>query len=191
MEKPLATPRNRMKGQSFRGWLDVFEDVAKGHSKTALLAALPTEIAEAFHYKAIIASGWYPIDWYLRLYEASQRIGVDQRGFAKRMGRATTEQDVKGIYSFIVKFASPGMVFATAQRLLGMYVEDVSTKLVHKEEARVRMQVTIAGSFTELWDELAGGGEAMLSVNGAKRPFVQWKQAGIDSVELTAEWQTR
>lgn len=180
-----------MKGQSFRGWLEVFEDVAQGHSKSALLAALPTEIAEQFHYGAIVASGWYPIDWYIRLYEASERIGVDQRGFPRRMGHATTEHDVRGIYSFIVKFASPGMVFATAQRLLGLYYEQSSTKLLHKEDTLVRMKVTIPGATTELWDEIAGGAEAMLAVNGAKRSSVRWKLDGAESVELVGEWQLR
>lgn len=185
-----TTSDNRMKGQTFKSWFDAYERLFGAPAKSALIDALPTEFADAVRFGALVASGWYPIRWYTDLYEQHASLKGRAPGFARKMGKITTEQDFRGIYAFIVKLASPATVFSNTQRLLKLYLQHCEAHMLERDDTHVRMRLEIPGANDDIWDEFCGGAEAILEVNGARAPSVQFvRHDGVG--EMNATWLPR
>jgi hypothetical protein len=182
---------NKVKGQTFKSCFDVYERLFGSPVKDALIATLPKDLADALRFGAIVSSGWSPIHWYTTLYEAHDKLRGHSPGFARKMGRLTTEQDFRGVYAFIVRLASPSTVFANAQRLLKLYVQQCSVTTVERSDTHVRTAITMQGSSDAMWEEFCGGSEAILLVNGAHEPHVTVTRTNDDSVVVHGAWKLR
>lgn len=182
---------NKVKGHTFKSWFEAYEKVCGAPAKSALILALDQDFSDAVRFGALVTSGWYPIHWYTSLYDAHARLSGRTPGFARKMGRITTEQDLRGVYSFIVKLASPATVLTNAQRLLKLYVQQCDTFFMERGPTHVRFTMTIPGSTDEMWEEFAGGAEAILSANGARDPVVSFARIDDKSVFIDGAWKER
>jgi hypothetical protein len=182
------TTENMMKGQAFRSFLDAYEIIFDAEAKARLIALLPTELSDATRFGGIVASGWYPMSWYCALYEAMGKDKMLSAHMARRIGRETTARDIKGVYSFILRFASPTMVFANINRILGLYVQRCEASILHREDGRVRVRIEIPGSNRWVWEEFSGGAEAILDACGAKSTKCTITLVREDLAELEAHW---
>ncbi|MFO0562786.1 MAG: hypothetical protein U0269_32505 [Polyangiales bacterium] len=185
------TATNKVKGHTFKSWFEAYEKVCGAPAKSALILALDKDFSDAVRFGALVASGWYPIHWYTSLYEVHARLAGRTPGFARKMGRITTEQDLRGVYSFIVKLASPATVLTNAQRLLKLYVQQCETFFMERGPTHVRFTMTIPGSTDEMWEEFTGGSEAILSANGARDPVVSFARIDDKSVFIDGAWKER
>src|SRR5439155_6829587 len=58
----------RVKGVNFKTLLSTLARIHGQQSVDATLKELPAEVEEALRLGAVVASGWYPIDWYRALH---------------------------------------------------------------------------------------------------------------------------
>jgi hypothetical protein len=187
----MATPTNMMKGQGFRAWLTVYEQVCGAPAKAAVLDALPVELSNAIRFGGIVSSGWYAIEWYEALYEAHGRVGPRIPGFARKMGRLTTEHDLRGVYSFIVRMLSPATVFTNSARVAKLYIQQVDVTVLKNSDASAEVRLVVPGATQSIWDELVGGTEAILEANRAVDPRCDMTVTEPGVAILSAQWKNR
>jgi len=78
------------------------------------LAALP-EPDRAALGQGVLASSWYPMDALLGfMQEAERQLGPREPDLVRRMGRASSEYSLKGIYKISFKVGSPEFIIARA-----------------------------------------------------------------------------
>lgn len=180
---------NKVKGQTFKSWFEVYERLFGASAKDALIATLPKDFVDALRFGAIVPSGWYPIHWYTTLYDAHDKLRGHAPGFARKMGRLTTEQDFRGIYAFIVRLASPSTVFANTQRLIKLYIQHCDVMILSNSSTHARAQLRVEGGTDEMWEEFTGGAEAILVVNGARDPSVSFSRVSESTIVVEATWK--
>lgn len=181
--------RNAMRGQAFRSIVDVVDEVLGAGAKERVLAALPTPVADAFRYHSIIASGWYPMDWYSELLRAAVSIAPGAPTLLRRLGKASTSRDMSTVHRFLLKLASPTLAISQTPRILGLYMKEHSSEQLESSAGAVRIRLRIPGASAELWEDMAGASEAILEATGVGRPQVSIDPStSQSSALLSAKW---
>lgn len=180
---------NQIRGQAFRSVFDVIDEVAGPGSKERVMPLLPCEIADAHRYGAMVASGWFPIGWYQNLHLAIRQALPVGSDIHRRIGFASTRRDINGVYRFLLQIASPEIGFTYASRILGTYFKDYRSSILENVANRVRIKLEIPGACSEIWSDIAGGSEAILSACGARSGAVVVRAgANGTAAELEASW---
>ena len=77
----------RVKGTAFRGVIQALE-VLRGQAVVEQCQSLmPDDLAAAFRYKTLLASGFYPIEWYRELLWSRERFAHFELDGAPMEGR--------------------------------------------------------------------------------------------------------
>jgi hypothetical protein len=187
---PPTAARNAVRGQAFRSIVDVLDVVLGAGAKERVLAALPTYVADAFRYHSIISSGWYPMDWYTELLRTAVSIAPGVPLLLRRLGKASSAHDMTTVHRFLLKLASPTLAISQVPRILGLYMKEHDSEQIESVPGAVRIRIRIPGASAELWEDVAGGAEAILEATGVRRP-----QLSIDpstshtSALMSAKWQ--
>lgn len=180
-----------MKGQAFRGFFDAYERLFDTKAREKLIAELPEVLSNAARFGAIVSSGWYPISWYCSLYDTLAKNKLLTPDLARKIGRDTTALDIKGVYSFVLRFANPTTVFANVNRILGLYVQQCEATVVERTDGLVRVRMKIPGSSRWLWEEFSGGAEVILDACGAKNTRCSCTGQSNDEADLEAHWMPK
>jgi hypothetical protein len=185
----LPSDETMIRGQAIRGVLDVLDVVGGPGTMERTIAILPNEIAEAYRYGALVSSGWFPIAWYRELHLAAKRAQPSVPDIHRKLGNVSTLRDLRAVYRFILQIASPAFAFAHANRILGTYFKQCRSEILESRASFVRIQLEIPGASAELWCDIAGGMEAILSVCGGRSGTVSIPFGSNGSVAaLDATW---
>jgi uncharacterized protein (TIGR02265 family) len=165
----MTTNEIRIKGQAIKTYFKVLDRMYGAGFAAALEKALGGEFGHALQYGGIVTSGWYPIAWYRELHAETQRLGHLPADFAREIGRVTTQDDLKGIYSFVVRMFSPQMLLSQAQRIYRMYYDrgDVTTERTGPTSARLTYS-NCTGMNDSIFEEILGGSAEILRMCGGK-----------------------
>lgn len=180
-----STPENQVRGQSFRSVLGACEEVLGTGGRTRVLAALPQDIREAYLYGAIVSGGWYPIEWYVDVLRAIRTQGPTVPHVGRQVGRISAQEDIRGVYKFILRLTTPSFVLAQLGRIIGTFFRQSDFDIVERKPRFVQLEVTIPGASTDLWEDFAGAAEAILVIAGAEeaeiavRPKTQTSSATV------------
>src|SRR5437868_2301798 len=114
----------RAKGMAFRAFLTTLERLRGTDAVEATLAALPPEIARALRLGEVVASGWYPVEWYRELHTAmNSACGEPGLDLSRRIGFESTVADFRGVYRLLLRVVSTETLVSQAPRLFGMFFE--------------------------------------------------------------------
>jgi len=182
---------NKIRGQAIRSAIEVLDEVVAPGAKDRVIARLPRDVADAYRYGAIIASGWFPLAWYREFHQSVKMECSFVPDVHRRIGFAATTKDIHGMYRFILKIATPTFAFANAGRILGTYLKDFQSKLLESTPQHSRLQVEVPGADAEFWSDLSGSAEAILKTCGGRSGTVNVRSGGKNSVAvLEATWQS-
>jgi hypothetical protein len=155
-----------LKGQGFRGLLDMFRKRFGSAEMAALGAALPGDLGQLVRSDGLVSAGWYPLSWYAEIHTAIEAL---RPGTARELGKAAAHEDVNTVFKFVLSLASPrrlaslgGRIFATFLRGAVVKVEPVDTHKVH---------ITFDGcdgANRGVWADIEGSIEAFVELSGAK-----------------------
>jgi hypothetical protein len=165
----MTTNEIRIKGQAIKTYFKVLDGMYGAGFAAALQKALTGDFAHALQYGGIVTSGWYPIAWYRDLHAETQRLGRLPANFARDIGRVTTQDDLKGIYSFVVRMFSPQTLLGQAQRIYRMYYDrgDVVTERTGPTSSRL-IYANCTGMNDSIFEEMVGGSSEILRLCGGK-----------------------
>ncbi|HET9957011.1 MAG TPA: hypothetical protein VFQ61_21090 [Polyangiaceae bacterium] len=156
------------------------------------LSAMRAELAQGFRYQEILASGWYPIEWYRDLLRAIQTaLNLGERALFE-IGRECARQDMTGIYKLGFKLLSPEVVLQLSTRLFSNYYDTGKSKVVESRPgfAHVRW-FDCAGFDKNMWWEAFGAAEMFMELAGARSVRTRIIRGGGDTdemAELTMHW---
>ncbi|MDP3277195.1 MAG: hypothetical protein Q8Q09_18545 [Deltaproteobacteria bacterium] len=176
---------NLIKGQSFRTFLAAYTKLKGVGTSDALLPHVPPQLAEAIRYGTLLASTWHPIAWYRALHQAVENVHGVNHDFARQIGREATMQDMRGVYSFILRIVSPARVITNMDWILGLYIKQFHVTQLVREPTHVECRLVLPGSSELMWHELHAGSDVMLNATGAK----ELKSVLVLENSNTARWQ--
>jgi hypothetical protein len=180
---------NAIRGQAFRSIVDVADEVLGPGTKERVLAGLSAPVADAFRYHSIIASGWYPMEWYSELLRTAASVAPGFPHAIRRLGKASSARDMSTVHRFLLKLASPAFAISQAARIMGLYMKEHGSEQIESSPGAVRMRLRIPGASAELWEDVAGGTEAILEGTGVRQGQISVDpSSSLSSALLSAKW---
>lgn len=141
-----------------------FDDATLGR----VLDALPEADRAAFRH-GVLASSWYPMDAFLRFMEESERqLGPQEPDLVRRMGRASSEYSLRGIYKIFFKVGSPEFIIARAAPVFSSYYDTGQMKVVESVPGHAKMELTGFAGARQFCERVHGWMERTLELAGAR-----------------------
>jgi hypothetical protein len=154
---------------------------------------LPAELVDAFRYRTVLASIWYPIEQYKALFHAFRSVTGEGPELAREIGRLAARHDMAGVHKQILaKLISPQALLGTSQRVFSTYYDTGKFEVVEARSGFARMRATgCLGWDQNMWSELIGSCESLLEISGAKHVRIRPLAGGKDDnafLEVEAHW---
>ena len=113
----------RMKGLAYRALVQALAaDVTGGFDR--VLAELPSDALRAFMRQPFLAASWYDTAPIVPVtHVIAELTGTSFSAYARRRARGQAEDDLKGVYRWILGLASPMAVTQALPRIAGRYFD--------------------------------------------------------------------
>jgi hypothetical protein len=182
----------KIKGIAFRSVLRTFEALKGKAAVDNALAVTSAELGDALRYGTIVASSWYPIEWYRELFAAVVSTTNEGERIVNEIGRESARLDMTGIYKAAFRLLSPQIVFNLSARLFSNYYDTGTVAIVESRKGFVQARWAGCKGFDRnLWVEVLASSEMYLELAGAKniRMRVQSGAGPTDeSAMVQAHW---
>ena len=190
----MAAPsESRIKGISFRTFLQSLERLKGAEAVSATLALLPEDLRQKLASGVIFTGSWYPLTWYQELHAASQRATGGGLELARQIGFQNIKSDLDGVYRIFVAVMSPAFIMARSAALFHQYHDPGDMEIVESGDNFARARWSHCGGFNRSgWENVIGAVEAALAAVGVKDVVterVQGGNDGDDAMELIARWR--
>ena len=181
-----------VKGVSFRSVLQALEALRGGEVVKNCTSQLPSDLAEAFQYGTILASGWYSIQWYRALLDSARKAACSGEQFLYQIGRQCMLQDTTGVYRAVFNLLSPQTVIRVTPRLFNNYYDTGKCSIIEAKSGYAHARWIDCEQFDRnMWCEIFGGAEKLLELAGAKHVRTRILEGGGDgdaTAELVGHW---
>jgi hypothetical protein len=119
--------------------------------------------------RGVLASSWYPMDALLAfMTEAERQLGPRESDLARRMGRASSEYSLKGIYKIFFKVGSPEFIIARAAPVFSSYYDTGEMKVTESVHGRASMELVGFTGALQFCERVHGWMERTLELSGAR-----------------------
>ncbi len=134
-----------------------------------LLAALPPG-DRAVLGQGILASSWYPMEAFLRfMQEAERQLGTQEADVVRRMGRASCDYGVTGVYKIFFKLGSPEFIIARAARVFSSYYDTGELRIAETARGRAVAELSgFEGGAPQFCERIFGWMQRTLELAGAR-----------------------
>lgn len=180
-----------MKGVAFRSVLAVLEELRGAPVVEAVIGQVTPEQAEMLRY-TIVNTGWYPISLYRALWASILRETGEGHAIARTIGAAAIRRDIKGVYRVFFRALSAETAFALSSKLFPSYYDTGSVVVEERRKGHaLAVYEGCVGFDRTMYEELAGSGEEIIRLAGAKEArmtIVRGGQDGNPSCEMVLEW---
>lgn len=182
----------QIKGIAIRSALRALERLRGTPAVEAATLAMPKELGSAIRYGTVMASSWYPIEWYRDFFAAIIATTGDNDRILRDIGREAARIDMTGIYKAAFKLLSPQALFGLSTRLFSNYYDTGSVVIVESRKGFAHAKWSNCTGFDRsLWLEIFGSIEMYLELAGAthvRLRVVSGAGATDDHAELQAHW---
>ena len=158
-----------MKGLAFRSVASAFKALRGERAFDAAMERVPPELGNKLPYGGIVATGWYPIEWYKDLFRALREVGGGGPELIKNIGREAVSADLTAVHKFMLRMLSPETVFSVAPRLFKNYYDTGQLEILDRRSGYQRAVWKNCTGFDEnMWLEIVGSAEMVLEAAGAR-----------------------
>jgi hypothetical protein len=172
-----------VKGVAFRTVESCFAELRGEAARRRADEHLPPELAEAFRYRTVMATGWYSIDQYKALFRAFRAVTGEGPELAREIGRLAARHDMSGVHKQIVaRIISPQALLGMSQRVFSTYYDTGTFAMLESRKGFAHAQATG-------W--LTGSAQSLLEIAGAKHVrtrTVAGGKDGDDFLDFEARW---
>lgn len=155
-------------------------------------ALLREEVVDPTLYRAIVASGWYPVSWYRELHRAAEEAMPQERDLAKRLGEEAMKLDLSRVYAFILRVLGPDRTFRHAERALSTYWEGARVSILDRGDEWISARFhEMPGLDERLWQDVLGGTRVVVSRSVGEEvtiTILSGGRTGADYLELEVRW---
>lgn len=183
----------RVKGLAFRTVELCFVELCGAPAREKAMELMDRQVAEAYRYGTLLSASWYPVSWYREVFRALRAATGAGPDLARRIGGLAVEHDMRGAHKRLLAWLStPQTLLRLSQRVFNTYYDTGHLEVVASEESFVRVRAGgCVGWDANMWSELAGSCEALLTAAGARHVRVRGVGGGRDGDdhhELEARW---
>jgi hypothetical protein len=183
----MTGPTLRVKGQALRSVLAALAKIEGNDAHDRAIAALPDDVSTALRSGAIVAGGWYPIEWYAAIYDAASRVAG--RPMGRELGRESARADLSGIFRFFTFILSPESIVARAPRIFAMVFEGATGSAYDVRPGHIGIEYRNCVGFTpDIWEDVRAGTEMILERSGAKNVGSRVAAGGGHAPTMRAEF---
>lgn len=158
-----------MKGTAVQSSLRYVRERFGEGSLARVLEALPEDDRQALGH-GILASSWYGMDAFLRfMQEVERQLGAQEPDVVRKMGRASCDYGVTGVYKIFFKVGSPEFIISRAARVFSSYYDTGELKVVEGGAGRAVVELTaLQGGAPQFCERIFGWMQRTLELAGAK-----------------------
>ena len=134
-----------------------------------VIEALPEADRKALGH-GVLASSWYRTDALLRfMQEAERQLGAQEPDVVRRMGRASCDYGLSGVYKIFFKVGSPEFIISRAARVFSSYYDTGELRMAESSHGRaVAELVGFEGGAPQFCERIFGWMQRTLELAGAK-----------------------
>lgn len=163
----------RIKGTAFIGVVRALGTLRGKPVCDAALDELRGEGGEALRTGTVLASGWYPCEWYRDLLGAAERTVSEGPAFVRELGRISTRESVSAIHRIFMRMLSPDTLMKQGARVFATFYEaELAVQSVAPGEARV-VWSGCHGFDKNCWLDQLGATDQLVTMSGAKLPRIR------------------
>jgi hypothetical protein len=182
----------QVKGVAFRSALRALEQLRGPPTVESAVSVMIPDLAQSIRYGTLIASGFFPIEWYRSLFSAVVATTGETDGIVRNIGRECARLDMTGIYRTSFKLLSPQSIFGLGSRLFSNYYDTGTVVIVESRKGFARARWTNCVGFDQnLWVEVFGAAEMYLELAGANHIRIRVVSGAgptDSSAEVQAHW---
>lgn len=117
----------------------------------------------------VLASSWYPMPLFLRfMQEAERQLAAQESAVIRRMGRASADYGIKGVYRIFFKLGSPEFIIGRAARVFGSYYDTGQIAVVESRAGRAVLDLTGFSGAPQFCERILGWMEQTVELAGAR-----------------------
>lgn len=183
----------KVKGIAFRTISLCFAELRGQEARQRAQEFMPAELADAYRYQTLLATTWYPIEWYCGAFRAFRQATGAGTDLSRAIGKLAARHDMSGVHKQILaKLISPQALLGMSQRVFNTYYDTGKFELIVSRSGFVQARFSGCRGWDEnMWSELAGSCESLLEIAGAKHVRLRLVSGGQNtdtSAELEARW---
>lgn len=117
----------------------------------------------------VLASSWYPMSLFLRfMQEAEQQLSSQEPDLIRRMGAASAEYGIRGVYKIFFKIGSPEFIIGRAARVFGSYYDTGRIEVVESGPGRAVLDLAGFEGAPQFCQRIIGWMEKTVQMAGAR-----------------------
>jgi uncharacterized protein (TIGR02265 family) len=117
----------------------------------------------------VLASSWYPMPLFLRfMQEAEQQLSPKEPDVIRRMGAASAEYGIRGVYKIFFRMGSPEFIIGRAARVFGSYYDTGRIEVVETGPGRAVLDLSGFSGAPQFCERILGWMEKTVQMAGAK-----------------------
>lgn len=159
---------SRIRGQGLRSLSHAIAARYDRETVREIFAATSAHIRPTVTSANIATSGWYPISWYGDTYRAVREVTGASVEIAASLRGDAIRRDAKGIFRFMLSFASPQALIRQAERVCALYIDGprFKNRMIGQDELDFEFTNLVGYDECCVHDHL-GGAMAALEMSGA------------------------
>jgi hypothetical protein len=119
--------------------------------------------------EGVLASSWYAMPLLLRFMQAAEaELAADEPEVIRRMGGASAEYGVTGVYKIFFKVGSPEFIIGRAARVFGSYYDTGSIRVVESRAGRAVLDLAGFEGAPQFCQRILGWMETTVRMAGAR-----------------------
>jgi hypothetical protein len=186
-------PGPKVKGVAFRTVETCFIELRGEALRKRADEHLPPDLADAFRYRTVLATGWYAIDLYKGLFRAFRSVTNEGPELAREIGGLAARHDMAGVHKQLVaRIISPQTLLGMSQRVFSTYYDTGTFSMLDSRKGFAHARASGCTGWDEnMWSELIGSCTSLLEIAGAKHVRTRTlggARDGDDFLELEARW---
>lgn len=133
-----------------------------------VLGSLPADERRVLE-AGILASSWYPMPLFLHFMQESERqLAAQEKDVIRRMGAASAEYGIKGVYKIFFRLGSPEFVIGRAARVFGSYYDTGQIAVVESRAGRAVLDLAGFAGAPQFCERILGWMQTTVVMAGAK-----------------------
>lgn len=176
-----------LKGTALSSTLGAIEHVHGASGLAAVRAALPTAVRRLIDDEPILAVRWYPVEIVAALHVAVRDVvGHGDWSASHALGMAAAREDFKNLYRIVIRALTPTTVWSRMERMWTLYNSRGKFTWIERKPGSVHVIIRdVAGYNPGMWNAVAGRGQQVILMTGAKAANV----AVVRSTESEGEFE--
>jgi hypothetical protein len=158
---------SRIRGQGLRSLLHALAGRFDADTVAAIFQETNTDVRPTLLSSNIAVSGWYPISWYAEIYRACRIVTGAGPEIARELRAEALRRDAKGLFRFLLRFATPAALVRHSERVCALYLEGPVVKSAMSGPQELQMEFSGLRGYDEscVHDHI-GGASAALELSG-------------------------